>query len=326
MTENRFAKGNTLAEYFIIFALVAIAAIPAVSFLGNMISDGFSNNGNIQSRGAQLFGLLNSGGGGSVATATTPSLFPGLSSKGQPVSNVYFNYNPKTGRAEVIVPDGSATGRKATSAEGTKILAQNMKNAIEQAESRLSESETQQLTKISNLAFELADMEKAILEKYPKLLEGTDKNLYMFGSVQRKGDGFVRTAPPKGIPDIYGKYVEFSREYNKLAGELPESDPRLTEIRKVIDVSSSLITQLAYENFIEPQSNFMNSKSKFYRDFYKFLREDATGKMVIADGVDITQITAEETPDETRKAGKKIETAESKAESVLNGGPASSVK
>jgi hypothetical protein len=87
--------------------------------------------------------------------------------------------------------------------------------------------------------------------------------------------------------------------YQMLAGQFDPNDPRQAQIKEVLDTNAALISQLAYENFIEMQSRVENSDAS---------RPSMAKAGVVSGNIDITAITISETPVVTEAASSNIST------------------
>ncbi len=278
--------GISIAEYALIFALVAIVAIPTLSILGDAIASGLRDN-EPTSRADALFALLG-GSGANTGAGTEAVAGMGTSPpQGQPLSNVAFNYNPQTGMVEIILPDGSSGGSMTTSADGTRILAQNLADLA--SNPALPPQERQQLQNLSNLGFKIAAEEEKLLAKYPQLAEGENVDLNFFN-------------PSMGLDTtLYFDYQDFTAAYEKLSAQLKSSE--VEELKASVDTNAALISQLAYHNFVEMQMRPENGAASWRQG-------DAASKMVTADGtiaIETYQYEVAETPAVTEEASSELQ-------------------
>ncbi len=285
----RRTAGKTIAEYALILALLVLVAIPALSYLGRVITEGYRQN-EPTSKAGQLFALL--GGSGQGMAGTFGENVRGVFDRGlfssQPVDNVLFHYNSETGVVEVLLPDGSSAASAATSADGTRILAQNLLDAGLAAD--LAPEQQAELENLSRLAFKLAEEEEMLIRKYPQLADGENVNLKVFMAYEGQ----------KVDSTIYYDYLAFTDAYERLSGQLGQStDPALAAVKETVDTNATLVSQLAYKNFVEMQTQRKNGAASS-------TERKAEEAVVKAADVDITEITVEETPPETRAAGQDL--------------------
>jgi Flp pilus assembly pilin Flp len=280
----RNQPGNTIAEYALILALVAVIAMPVVTFMGGMLEQSYRNN-EPMSKADDLFALLDaktpSGGSGPEMVETSASSGIKAQPSGQPVGNVYFNYNPATGLVEVLLPNGSATGSTTTSADGTELLAKNLANLLSTYQNDLTPVQQDKLNQLSSLGYKLAAEERKLLQAYPELATGASIDLNVFTG--------------KLDSTIYYDYLDFKSMYEMLASQLNGTDPQTVQIKQVLDTNAALISQLAYKNFIEVQTRPEN-----YGGETGMIGPAKAG--VVSGNIDITAITISETPVVTEAA------------------------
>jgi hypothetical protein len=275
----RSRSGKTLAEYALLLELIVLVSVPAVIFLGGNVENLYLGSDPI-GKAQPLFSLLAPANKTAGAPATSPA------GSGQPLSNVFFNYDPATGMVSVFLPGGSPAGTTTTSADGTQLLAQNLADILINNGSLLTPEQQDTLGDLSRLGFKLADAERDLLARYPALATGQNVNLQVF-------DGSNLDS------SIYYDYQAFNQAYSDLIASLDPNDPVTANIIQAIETNSSIISQLAYYNFIEMQARPENTPGTSW---------DVTAAQgMVCDGVDVTQITADQSPVVTDQASQNLQ-------------------
>ncbi len=170
------SPGKTLAEYGLILALLVLAAVPALAFLGDQISDGMANNANSVSQADRLFGLLGAGGGGgggNIAIGQPPDVTGANGSP--PVESEGISPESMAGSAQAdtmgfaamttsVQGDSSDLIRNSGSAGAMKALASDIDKAIDQAlaSGEITPAQASALRNLANQGHTIAAAEKMI--------------------------------------------------------------------------------------------------------------------------------------------------------------------
>ncbi len=278
-------KGKSLTEYILVAFLVGLVAIPTLSFLGKNLVAGFDN---ISAR--------NKAGTGDLMTLLSPSRWDDSStninssstignSSGtsnpygptQPTETLAFDYDPSTGLVALIDVGSGAT---TTSGQGTALLVQGLQDLLIDYPDVLTSEQENLLNQLITQGLAMAAEEDRLVSTYPGLVKGDAPNLAVFS-----GGGLDSS--------IYHDFMDFSTTYQALNDSITGTDPVSLQIQDVIETNSTLISQLARQNFIKAQLD---------HDGYPSEIAAADSSTINERDIDVTSINIDETARATIEA------------------------
>lgn len=241
------STGTGLTEYALILGLGVVIAIPAIGLLGQGNMEGFDFIANaLQNSWSRLSGGTgsgantnnippvqsppitiisntgNSGTGNAQGVGSTP--FPSI---GAP-NSVQAAYNSQTGQIEFIMYDGSGAGTTATSVEGTRILAMQLQQMVNEYQTPdgepLPNNVKDLLMQLGNNGMVLADYESGYIQDPA-------------GMTQRLSETYMT---------VNRKFSKLDTVARQSMG--PNADAFINEVADL----SGLIHAIAAENFVKP--------------------------------------------------------------------------
>lgn len=256
--------GQSLQEYGILFGLVVVLSIPAISGLGGQVFNSLNATGQQQDNFNQLVGLLGGpgnplpGGGGLFRNGMNGSQF---NLGGQ---NFSFSQNENGG---IVFSDGSNT----TSIEGSTVM-QSLADEINQITanpemlSQLSNSDRNKIEKMADLAHKLAVQQRRL--EAGSFVDSTNNNAPE-NLVNRFSEEQF-TEAHKDLNKAYREFYDLSISLNN--SSLAEEHP---EVMSNINFLSNLGQNIAYQNFLAPEAvdswynNLLSSLNYNYTDNFK---------------------------------------------------------
>ncbi len=281
--------GKSITEYVLILSLVSIIAIPSLMFLGDTVNTSFLDSSNKQKSGVDnLVRLLEpkhwddtevTGFGGMLANPYGPT---------QLVDKVAFDFDAITGQVEVInVGSGSTT----TSGEGSLMLVENLQDLLNAYPGVMTPEQETLLDQLIIQGLAIAAEEQRLV----------DNGIGGFGTGGTITNicGFSCSGDPTQT-SIFTDFQGFTAVYDSLMVSMAGSDALTLQMKDTIDINSSLISQLAVQNFIEPQNalNIVAGDTDH--------RAEIEGAKIKAKNIDIKKIKAKDSATVTADAAKGI--------------------
>ncbi len=272
-------KGASLSEYFLILFLVAVVTVPSVIFLGNTFQNGMNETQGAHKAGVKtLLTILEP----KNTKNTLPLHHPNPYGKSQPISTLAFDYNKQTGLVKII---SATNGTEVSSGEGTARLVQGLIDIRTNYPNSLTPVQDSLLTQLINRGLRIADEEQRLFDyNIGGYKTGNITNLKFFPNQKNK----VRDS------SLYSDFTKYTDIYNRLKKSITNTDTTTLEMLDVIETNSTLISQLAVENFISPQHKADGRGSNVIEP-----------KMIKEKGIDIVKVTVDKTAKASRNAFQK---------------------
>lgn len=277
MMKRAYRQGVSLSEYALVLGLVGVTAIPVLQTLGNTISfqiDAASNPGRLNTMmGLDPAGnpiapavsvnspaLVTQGTGSGVPTPNpvqAPSVAPVTPTPADLSNTVQAVLNPSTNQIEFRMFDGQGAGTNATSVEGTKLLAMQMEEILENYTlpdgSKLDDSdEVRSLLKtLIKGGFDLADSEESVIGETWSLSGLLDTSMAKSEFADGVFDSLGMMPLPTVEENFANNYVSYAGKYEALIAEAEKYGPKYDGLIEQVAPLAWLTQSIAAENFLQ---------------------------------------------------------------------------
>ncbi len=240
--DSQFSQGHIQVEYALILALVVLLSIPAIGFLGDVLSRAYAEN-EPTSQAGELFALLDAsvpGRAGGVGAAK-PN---GTVSFGE--TQVQFATD-ENGRLDIGFPEGSSAATESTSREGVvSRLAANEFGALADAvanSGNAGEGVVDKLRRLQELAGTIAAYEDAIYANTGEV-DGE------FADDESTISNPTFMASAQAMLAMVNNVAEFNDLHAMLTDMLQNSGD--AELLAEVEKNGGVVSHAAFANYIAP--------------------------------------------------------------------------
>lgn len=241
--DSHVFKGHIQVEYILILALVALVSIPAISFLGEVLSQSYTEN-DPSSKADKLFALLGGSGPGGGSGGT------GTAGRGGTVSlggNDVIFQTDENGMLDIQIPAGSSIATESTSQEGAvSRLAAGEFGALADAvagSGNADESVIAKLRRLEELSATIAAYEDAIYAN-----TGQVDGEFADDTSTISDPTFMVSA--QAMLQMVNNVAEFNDLHAMLTDQLQNSGN--TELLAEVEKNGGVVSYAAYANYVAP--------------------------------------------------------------------------
>lgn len=230
--------GHSLSEYGIILGLIALLAIPALAYIGNINSGGLKNAEEAASKDSNLALIaLKSGKNAPAASQQSAVTPPANAAKPLPSANISFN--PQNGQVSFQGMSAAGSGAQTTSVEGTALLSQQLQQLSQQGVDGTPPS--------PQIQQEIQDVAAA-------------------GDAMAKAELAYNQNPNFGnLLLLYMATSAFTSDYQSMEGTLAKSgNPKLTA---AVNNDAALIYQISNQNYFLPNTVGNSEYQSLYNQY-----------------------------------------------------------